>query len=240
MHPGKLGQEQVQYPHPDLKETLESTYGIIVYQEQVMRIANILGGYSLGEADVLRKAVGKKDAALIKKELGHFITRALERGVDRRSAEDLADQIETFGRYGFNRSHAAAYSLISYHTAWLKAYYPAEFMAAMLSAVLDKTDDVVKYIAECKDLARHLPDLEKGMLTVRTLPAAPSCGTAAHPPHKIYMIKTLKVHSIICFFQHLRSLHAAYSVHLGQRALPEPLRFREFLSHPTHGKRSQV
>ena len=159
----KLGQEQVQYPHPDLKETLESTYGIIVYQEQVMRIANILGGYSLGEADVLRKAVGKKDAALIKKELGHFITRALERGVDRRSAEDLADQIETFGRYGFNRSHAAAYSLISYHTAWLKAYYPAEFMAAMFSAVLDKTDDVVKYIAECKDLARHLPDLEKGI-----------------------------------------------------------------------------
>ena len=158
----KLGQEPVQYPHPDLRETLEPTYGIIVYQEQVMRIANILGGYSLGEADVLRKAVGKKDAALIKRELGRFITRALERGVDRRLAEDLADQIETFGRYGFNRSHSAAYSLISYHTAWLKAHHPAEFMAAMLSAVLDKTDDVVKYIAECKDLARHLPDLERG------------------------------------------------------------------------------
>ena len=159
----KLGQEPVQYPHPDLRETLEPTYGIIVYQEQVMRIANILGGYSLGEADVLRKAVGKKDAALIKKELGHFITRASDRGVDRRLAEDLADQIETFGRYGFNRSHAAAYSLISYHTAWLKAHHPAEFMAAILSAVLDKTDDVVKYIAECKDLARHLPDLEQGI-----------------------------------------------------------------------------
>lgn len=159
----KVGQELVQYPHPDLRKTLEPTYGIIVYQEQVMRIANILGGYSLGEADVLRKAVGKKDAALIKKELGRFITRALERGVDRRLAEDLADQIETFGRYGFNRSHSAAYSLISYHTAWLKAHYPAEFMAAMLSAVIDKTDDVVKYIAECKDLARHLPDLEQGI-----------------------------------------------------------------------------
>ena len=159
----KLGQESVTYPHPDLEQTLEPTYGIIVYQEQVMRIANILGGYSLGEADVLRKAVGKKDAALIKKELGHFIGRALERGVDRSLAEDLADQIETFGRYGFNRSHAAAYSLVSYHTAWLKAHYPAEFMAAMLSAVLDKTDDVVKYIAECKDLARHLPDLEQGI-----------------------------------------------------------------------------
>ena len=159
----KLGQEPVQYPHPDLRETLEPTYGIIVYQEQVMRIANILGGYSLGEADVLRKAVGKKDAALIKKELGRFIARALDRGVDRRLAEDLADQIETFGRYGFNRSHAAAYSLISYHTAWLKAHHPAEFMAATLSAVLDKTDDVVKYIAECKDLTRHLPDLERGI-----------------------------------------------------------------------------
>lgn len=159
----KVGQESVRYPHPDLRKTLEPTYGIIVYQEQVMRIANILGGYSLGEADVLRKAVGKKDAALIKKELGRFITRALERGVDRRLAEDLADQIETFGRYGFNRSHSAAYSLISYHTAWLKAHYPAEFMAAMLSAVIDKTDDVVKYIAECKDLARHLPDLEQGI-----------------------------------------------------------------------------
>ena len=159
----KLGQEPVQYPHPDLRETLEPTYGVIVYQEQVMRIANILGGYSLGEADVLRKAVGKKDAALIKKELGRFIARALDRGVDHRLAEDLADQIETFGRYGFNRSHAAAYSLLSYHTAWLKAHHPAEFMAAMLSVVLDKTDDVVKYIAECKDLTRHLPDLERGI-----------------------------------------------------------------------------
>ena len=159
----KLGQEPVTYPHPDLVKTLEPTYGVIVYQEQVMRIANILAGFSLGEADVLRKAVGKKDAALIKKELGRFVTRSVEKGVDRGLAEDLADQIETFGRYGFNRSHSAAYSLISYQTAWLKAHYPAEFMAAMLSAVLDKTDDVVKYIADCKDLTRYLPDLEQGI-----------------------------------------------------------------------------
>ena len=159
----KLGQEPVRYPHPALEKTLESTYGIIVYQEQVMRIANILAGYSLGEADVLRKAVGKKEAELIKKELTRFIQRAVERGVDRRLAEDLADQIETFGRYGFNLSHSAAYSLISYHTAWLKAHYPAEFMAAMLSSVLDKTDDVVKYIAECRDIVRSLPELERGI-----------------------------------------------------------------------------
>jgi DNA polymerase-3 subunit alpha len=156
----KLGQEAVSYPHPDLERVLEPTYGIIVYQEQVMRIANVLAGFSLAEADVLRKAVGKKDQELIAKELGRFVTRAMERGVDEQVARELAEQIETFGRYGFNKSHSAAYSLLSYHTAWLKAHYPAEFMAGLLSSVLDKTDDVVKYIAECRDLPRHLPDLQ--------------------------------------------------------------------------------
>jgi DNA polymerase III subunit alpha len=159
----KLGKEKVSYPHPALERTLESTYGVIVYQEQVMRIANLLAGFSLAEADVLRKAVGKKDAALIKAELGKFISRAVERGTEKRLAEDLAEQIETFGRYGFNKSHSAAYSLLSYHTAWLKAHYPAEFMAALLSSVLDKTDSVVKYIAECRDLPRALPHLEEGV-----------------------------------------------------------------------------
>ncbi len=157
----KLGREPVRFPHPDLEKVLEPTYGIIVYQEQVMRIANVLAGYSLGEADVLRKAVGKKIAELIQKELGKFREKARERGVDRRTAEDLANQIETFGRYGFNKSHSAAYSLLSYHTAWLKAHYPAEFMAALLSSVLDKTDDVVKYIGECRELHRHLPEVEE-------------------------------------------------------------------------------
>jgi DNA polymerase-3 subunit alpha len=159
----KLGLEPVRYPHPALEQTLEPTYGVIVYQEQVMRIGQVLAGYSLGDADVLRKAVGKKDAELIKKELNRFIARAVERGVDRRIAEDLANQIETFGRYGFVKAHSTAYSLISYHTGWLKAHYPAEFMAAMLSAVLEKTDDVVKYIAECRDITRCLPHLEQGL-----------------------------------------------------------------------------
>ncbi len=159
----KLGKEETSYPHDSLRATLEPTYGVIVYQEQVMRIANILAGFSLAEADVLRKAVGKKIAKLIKKELGKFVEQSVERGVDRRTAVDLADQIETFGRYGFNKSHSAAYSLLSYHTAWLKAHYPAEFMAALLSSVLDKTDDVVKYISECRELPRHIPKLEKGV-----------------------------------------------------------------------------
>jgi DNA polymerase III subunit alpha len=159
----KLGQEEIRYLHEDIEPVLKSTFGIIVYQEQVMRIANVLAGYSLAEADVLRKAMGKKNAALIRAELEQFVDRCVERGVEKRIAAQLADQIETFGRYGFNLSHSAAYSLLSYHTAWLKAHYPAEFMAAMLSAVLSSTDDVVKYIGECRDLPRYLPQIEDGV-----------------------------------------------------------------------------
>ena len=159
----KVGQEEVRYDHPDLEPVLKSTFGIIVYQEQVMRIANVLGGYNLAEADVLRKAMGKKIASLIRTELKQFVARAIARGVEKRTAETLAEQIETFGRYGFNLSHSAAYSVIAYHTAWLKAHYPAEFMAAMLSAVVSNTDDVVKYIGECRDLPRYLPKLNDGI-----------------------------------------------------------------------------
>ena len=119
----KVGQEPVRYDHPDLEPVLESTYGIIVYQEQVMRIANVLAGYNMAEADVLRKAMGKKIAKLIREELAQFIDKSVERGVDKRVAQNLAEQIETFGRYGFNLSHSVAYSLLSYHTAWLKAHF---------------------------------------------------------------------------------------------------------------------
>jgi DNA polymerase-3 subunit alpha len=156
----KLGKQAVTYPHPSLEKILKPTHGVIVYQEQVMRIASELAGFTLGEADVLRKAVGKKDAALIKRELGTFTERAVARGVDKSIAVDLADQIETFGRYGFNRSHSAAYSLISYQTAWLKAHYPAEFMAALLSSVIDSTDSVVKYIGACRELPRYVTKLD--------------------------------------------------------------------------------
>ncbi|HYJ79883.1 MAG TPA: DNA polymerase III subunit alpha [Longimicrobiaceae bacterium] len=153
----KLGQEPVRYPHPDLAEVLEPTYGVIVYQEQLMRIAQVMAGFSLAEADVLRKAVGKKDAELIRQELGGFVDRAVARGHEPRLIQDLAEQIEAFGRYGFNKSHSAAYSLIAYQTAWLKCHYPAEYMAALMSSVVDKTDDVVAYIAHCRELGRFLP-----------------------------------------------------------------------------------
>ncbi len=159
----KLGKEPVSYPAPGLESILEPTYGIIVYQEQVMRIASDLAGYSLGEADVLRKAMGKKDAALIRAELSRFKERVIKRGLGRVAAAKLADQIETFGRYGFNKSHSAAYSLLSYQTAWLKRHYPAEFMAALLSSVLDRTEDVVKYIGECREVGRYAPGLDDGL-----------------------------------------------------------------------------
>src|SRR5216117_404982 len=110
----KLGREAVRYPHPALEEILKPTYGVITYQEQLMRIANVLAGFSLAEADVLRKAVGKKDPELIRQELGRFVERAVGRGHDRRVIEDIAALIETFGRYGFNKSHAVAYSVLSY------------------------------------------------------------------------------------------------------------------------------
>jgi DNA polymerase-3 subunit alpha len=159
----KLGQEQVTYPHPSLVEVLEPTYGVITYQEQVMRIANVLAGFSLAEADVLRKAVGKKDAELIRKELGRFVERAMAQGHPRRMVEDLAAQIETFGRYGFNKSHSVAYSVLSYQTAWLKAHYPAEFMAALLSSEIGNTDKVVQYINEARELGLEVlpPDVNE-------------------------------------------------------------------------------
>jgi DNA polymerase-3 subunit alpha len=159
----KTGRKEVTYPHPDLENILESTHGVIVYQEQLMRIASELAGFTLGEADVLRKAVGKKISSLIKEELTKFVDRCVERGVDKLIAIELGTQIETFGRYGFNRSHSAAYSLISYHTAWLKAHHPAQFMAALLSSAIDNTDSVVKYIGACRDLPRYVPGLAESL-----------------------------------------------------------------------------
>lgn len=148
----KRGTQAVTYPHEDLKKVLEATYGVIVYQEQVMQIVNVLAGYSLAEADVLRKAVGKKDAPLIRRELGRFVDRGVERGHDRKTIEGIAAQIETFGRYGFNKSHSVAYSIISFQTAWLKAHYAHEFMAALLSSEIGNTDKVLQYINEAREL----------------------------------------------------------------------------------------
>lgn len=143
----KRGEEPVDYPHPDLEPVLEPTLGIITYQEQVMRVAQILAGYTLAEADILRKAVGKKDAELIRSELAKFRDRAIARGYDPLMVEKLAADIESFGRYGFNRSHSVAYGLLAFQTAYLKANYPAEFIAALLSY---EKDELHIHLAEAK------------------------------------------------------------------------------------------
>ena len=159
----KRGEEPVSYALPELQPILEPTYGVITYQEQVMRIAQALAGISLAEADVLRKAVGKKDKDLITVELGKFVEKSVARGYDRRIIEELAGQIETFGRYGFNKSHSVAYSIVSLHTAWLKAHHPAEFMAAILSSSIGDTDSVVKFINETREMGIEVlpPDVNE-------------------------------------------------------------------------------
>ena len=159
----KRGEEPTVYPLPELEPILSNTYGVITYQEQVMRIAQVLAGISLAEADVLRKAVGKKDAELIKKELGKFTEKAIAKGYDKKIIEELAGQIETFGRYGFNKSHSVAYSVVAYHTAFLKTHHPAEFMAALLSSNIGKTEEVIKYIAEAREMGLEVlaPDVNE-------------------------------------------------------------------------------
>jgi DNA polymerase III subunit alpha len=152
----KRGEEPVSYALPELEPILSTTFGVITYQEQVMRIAQVLAGVSLAEADVLRKAVGKKDAELIRQELGKFTEKSIARGYDSSIVQELAGQIETFGRYGFNKSHSVAYSVVAYQTAWLKAHYPADFMAALLSSCIGDTDSVVKYINEARELGLEI------------------------------------------------------------------------------------
>ncbi len=159
----KRGEEPVRYQLPELEEILAPTYGVITYQEQVMRIAQRLAGISLAEADVLRKAVGKKDSDLIKTELSKFVEKAVAKGFPPKVIDEISAQIETFGRYGFNKSHSVAYSILSYQTAWLKTHYTPEFMAALLSASIGDTDSVVKYINEARDLGMEIlpPDVNE-------------------------------------------------------------------------------
>jgi DNA polymerase-3 subunit alpha len=148
----KHGHAQVRYPHPDLEPILKPTYGVILYQEQVMQIARVLAGYTLGGADLLRRAMGKKKPEEMAKQRAIFLEGAVARGVDESVATGIFDLMEKFAGYGFNKSHSAAYALISYQTAWLKAHYPAAFMAAVLSADMDNTDKIVLLIAECRDM----------------------------------------------------------------------------------------
>ena len=146
----KHGNAEVSYPHPALEPVLSPTYGVIVYQEQVMQIAQVLAGYSLGGADLLRRAMGKKKPEEMAKERAKFEAGAASRGVDPRKATQIFDLMEKFAEYGFNKSHSAAYALVAYQTAWLKVHYPAEFMAAVLSSDMDNTDKVTMFLDEAR------------------------------------------------------------------------------------------
>ncbi|MBP3984911.1 DNA polymerase III subunit alpha [Pseudoxanthomonas helianthi] len=148
----KHGTEQFEYPDPRTEAMLQETYGIMVYQEQVMQMAQIVGGYSLGGADLLRRAMGKKVPAEMAKQREVFREGAARGGVGTAKADEIFDLMEKFAGYGFNKSHAAAYSLVAYQTAWLKKHYPAEFMAATLSSDMDKTDKVVGFLDEARGL----------------------------------------------------------------------------------------
>ncbi len=167
----KHGRKQVYYPFEEvsfdeLKEVLEPTYGMIVYQEQVMQIVQTIGGFSLGEADIIRRAMGKKKRDLMEEYKREFVKRASKRGFDAKKSEILFELIEKFAGYGFNKSHSAAYAMITFQTAYLKAYYPQEFMAALLTSEQDNTDKIVKYVDEVKRLGIKLlpPDVNRSML----------------------------------------------------------------------------
>jgi len=148
----KWGRRKVEYELPELEQILKETLGVIVYQEQVMRIANVMGGFSLGEADILRKAMGKKIAEEMAKQRERFVKGALERGFPEKKVVKIFDLMEQFAKYGFPKAHSAAYALLAYQTAYLKTHYPVEFMAALLTSQMGNTDNVVKYINECREM----------------------------------------------------------------------------------------
>ncbi len=152
----KHGRAGIEYPHPTLATILQPTYGVILYQEQVMQIAQVLAGYTLGGADLLRRAMGKKKPEEMAKQRETFVKGSVEHRADSETASYIFDLMEKFAGYGFNKSHSAAYALVSYQTAWLKAHYPAAFMAAVLSSDMDKTDKVVVFIEECRRMGLKL------------------------------------------------------------------------------------
>jgi len=158
----KWGRRKVEYLLPPLEGILKDSLGVIVYQEQVMRIANVLASYSLGEADLLRRAMGKKNKEAMAEQRERFLTGAAVLGHPRAAVNEIFDQMEKFSGYGFNKSHSAAYALLAYQTAYLKTHYPVEFMAALLTSETSKPDSVVKYIGECREMGIRVepPDVQ--------------------------------------------------------------------------------
>jgi DNA polymerase III subunit alpha len=177
----KHGREPIEYPDRRVEPVLRETYGIMVYQEQVMQMAQIVGGYTLGGADLLRRAMGKKNAAEMAKQRAVFRDGAAGNGLNATQADAIFDLMEKFAGYGFNKSHAAAYALVTYQTAWLKVHYPAEFMAAVLSSDMDNTDKVVNFLGEARALGLKVlpPDINASRYRFDALDAAPGAARSS-------------------------------------------------------------
>ncbi len=159
----KSGRKEINYIHPDLEPILKETYGIIVYQEQVMKIASVIAGFTLAAADIMRRAMGKKDKTLMAEQKKAFVAGAAQKGIPKRTASEIFELIDKFASYGFNKSHSVAYSVLAYQTAYLKAHYPAEFMAATMTSEINNTDKIVLFIDECRKLGLNVlpPDVNE-------------------------------------------------------------------------------
>ncbi|OPY82413.1 MAG: DNA polymerase III subunit alpha [Smithella sp. PtaU1.Bin162] len=159
----KHGKQQITYEMPQLEPILKETYGIILYQEQVMQIANVIGGYTMAQADTLRKVMGKKQVAAMEKEKPRFLEGAKKKKINENKAKTIWDQMETFAEYGFNKSHSAAYAIITYQTAYLKTHYPVAFMAALLTSEKDNRDKIIKHMNNCKEMGINVlpPDINE-------------------------------------------------------------------------------
>ncbi|HCA78851.1 MAG TPA: DNA polymerase III subunit alpha [Bacteroidetes bacterium] len=177
----KHGRKKIEYIHARLEPVLKETYGVIVYQEQVMKIASEIGGLSLAQADLLRRAMGKKDKVLMAKQKKEFVEGAIRNGVDRKIAGDIFDLIEKFASYGFNKSHSVAYSVLAYQTAYLKAHYPAEYMAATLTSEISDTVKIVGLIEDCRKLGIGVlpPDVNESDVTFVVKPKGIRFGLSA-------------------------------------------------------------
>ncbi|MGB2868012.1 MAG: DNA polymerase III subunit alpha [Bacteroidota bacterium] len=177
----KHGKQKITYLHPRMEAILRDTYGVIVYQEQVMKIASEIGGLSLAQADLLRRAMGKKDKTLMAEQKKKFVEGAVANSVDRRTAGEIFDLIEKFASYGFNKSHSVAYSVLAYQTAYLKAHYPAEYMAATLSSEMDNTDKIVVLIEDCRKLGMQVlpPDVNESGVSFVVTPKGIRFGLSA-------------------------------------------------------------
>jgi DNA polymerase-3 subunit alpha len=159
----KHGKQQITYELPQLESILKETYGIILYQEQVMQIANVIGGYTMSQADTLRKVMGKKQVSAMEKEKPRFLEGAKKQKINENKAKTIWEQMETFAEYGFNKSHSAAYAIITYQTAYLKAHYPVAFMAALLTSEKDNRDKIIKHMNNCKEMGINVlpPDINE-------------------------------------------------------------------------------